>query len=256
MVSWQDLTIVFVSGLATALGGILAALGGRAAVKAMPLLLGLAAGIGFTVVFFDLLPGAIRAGTWAAAIVGMTVGIACARFAGSFFSHTKVCGIGTACSLIPGQTRENLSRMGYLFALGVAMHNLPEGLAVGAGLEAGRELGLLLAAAIGLHNIPEGMALTGVFIMGGARPSVAVAVSAGAGLLLPMGALLAGIWMAVTPGMFSFILALGAGVLFYIIITELIPGSLRMHPSMAKTGMIAGSLLSLALSVIFSQSYC
>lgn len=253
MVSGQDLAIVFVSGLATGLGGILAALGGRTAIRAMPLLLGLAAGIGFTVVFFDLLPGAVRAGSWTAASTGMAAGIACARLAGLVLPHTKVCGVGAACDLIPGRTGENLFRMGYLFALGVAMHNLPEGLAVGAGLEAGRELGLLLAAAIGLHNIPEGMALSGVFIMGGARPPIAVAVSAGAGLLLPMGALLAGIWMAVTPGIFSFILALGAGVLFYIIINELVPGCLRMHPAMAGTGMAAGSLLSLTLSVVFSR---
>ncbi|MFZ5632735.1 MAG: ZIP family metal transporter [Bacillota bacterium] len=248
MLSGQDLAVSLVSGLATGLGGLAASLAGRAGVRTVPALLGLAAGIGFTVVFFDLLPEAVHAGSWPAAAGGLMAGIAFGRAAELAFPHLKISGSRTACGLVSARGG-NILRTGYLFALGVAMHNLPEGLAIGAGLEAGRELGILLAAAIGLHNVPEGMALCGVIIMGGMRPPAAVAVTTGAGLALPLGTVLAGVWIGATPGMFSFILALGAGALLYIILNEIIPQSCRMHPSLAKAGMAAGTILSLALSL-------
>lgn len=246
MLAEKDLAVSVVSGLATGLGGLLAAVAGRAGPGIMPALLGLSAGIGFTVVFFDLLPEAVRAGSWLAAGAGMMCGIAFGRVAAMVFPHLKISG---SCGIVSARVGGNLLRTGCLFALGVAMHNLPEGMAVGAGLEARRELGLLLAAAIGMHNIPEGMALGGVFIMGGVRPLSALAVATGAGLMLPLGTVLAGIWMDALPGMFSFILGTGAGALLYIITAELIPESCRMHPALARVGMTAGAALSLGLSL-------
>lgn len=251
MLAEHSLAVSVVSGLATGLGGLLAAVAGRAGSRVMPALLGLSAGIGFTVVFFDLLPEAVRAGPWTAAGAGMLAGLAFGKVAAMVFPHLKISGHCGSYGLVSGVAGGNLLRTGCLFALGVAMHNLPEGLVVGAGLEARRELGLLLAASIGMHNIPEGMALGGVFIMGGVRPLPALAVTTGAGLMLPLGTLLAGVWMNALPGMFSFILATGAGALLYIIMSELIPGSFRMHPALARLGMTAGAVLSLALSLFF-----
>ena len=45
-----------------------------------------------------------------------------------------------------------------MIGLGIAMHNFPEGLAIGTGY-ASDSLGLELAVALALHNIPEGMAM-------------------------------------------------------------------------------------------------
>lgn len=251
MAADQNLAVSIVSGLATGLGGLMAALAGRVGAGIMPALLGLSAGIGFTVVFFDLLPEAVRAGSWLAAGAGVLAGVAFGRSAEAVFPHLKISGPCGACGLVPPGGGGNLIRTGCLFAIGVAMHNLPEGLAVGAGLEARRELGLLLATAIGMHNIPEGMALGGIFIMGGVRPLVALAVAAGAGMMLPLGTVLAGMWIEALPGMFSFILATGAGALLYIILSELVPESYRMHPALARAGITAGAALSLALSLCF-----
>ncbi|MHB8917007.1 MAG: ZIP family metal transporter [Desulfocucumaceae bacterium] len=245
----NGLAVSVLSGMATGLGGLLAAFAGRAWIKAMPALLGLSAGIGFTVVFFDLLPGALKTGPWLYAGAGMASGIAFGRAAGIVFPHLHASGT-RGRSLFKTTYGTGLLRTGCLFALGVAMHNFPEGLAVGAGMEAGPHLGVLLAAAIGLHNIPEGMALGGLFIMGGVRPLVALAIASGAGLVLPLGTLVAGVWITAVPGMLSFLMALGAGVMLYIILSEVIPGSFRMHPAMARAGIAAGAAVSLAASVL------
>lgn len=248
MISGQDLAVSLFSGMATALGGLVAVLAGKAVLRTVPALLGLAAGIGFTVVFFDLLPEAVGAGSGLAALLGLFAGIVFGRSADLIFPHLNIRATGRTGSLV-GFRPGNPVRTGYLFALGVFMHNLPEGMAIGAGLETGSRLGIILAAATALHNGPEGMALCGIMVLGGIAPFTAVAAAAGAGLAMPLGTVLAGLWIDVTPGMFSFVLALGAGSLLYIILSEIIPQSCRMHPLMTGTGMAAGIILSMALSL-------
>ncbi|MFZ5652449.1 MAG: ZIP family metal transporter [Bacillota bacterium] len=248
MISEQNLAVSLISGLATGLGGLLASLAGRMGVRAMPALLGLSAGIGFTVVFFDLLPQAVKSGSWALTAGGLLTGLAFGKMARRVFPHLNLTSPHRPGGFIEGGGRGGLQRTAYMFAMGVAMHNLPEGLAIGAGLEAERDLGMLLAAAIGFHNIPEGMALCGIFYMAGHGKAYAVAVPVTAGLMLPLGTLAAGIWTAALPGMLSFILATGAGTLLYIIASEIIPESCRMHPVLARAGMAAGVLYSLAMS--------
>ena len=47
---------------------------------------------------------------------------------------------------------------GVLLTLGITIHNLPEGIAVGAGYMHTPTFGFYIAMAILLHNIPEGIA--------------------------------------------------------------------------------------------------
>ena len=60
-------------------------------------------------------------------------------------------------------------RLGSLIAIGIALHDLPEGIAIAAGYSAEADLGIIIAVAITLHNIPEGMACTAPLWMGGMR---------------------------------------------------------------------------------------
>ena len=52
--------------------------------------------------------------------------------------------------------KNDLLRTGIIVSIGLAIHNFPEGLAIGSGFEASLKLGLGLAIAICLHDIPEG----------------------------------------------------------------------------------------------------
>ena len=49
-------------------------------------------------------------------------------------------------------------KTGLLVAIGISIHNVPEGMAVGAGYVHLPEFGVFIALAIALHNIPEGIA--------------------------------------------------------------------------------------------------
>ena len=53
--------------------------------------------------------------------------------------------------------KNTLLKTGIIVSIGLALHNFPEGLAIGSGFEASIKLGLSLAIAICLHDIPEGI---------------------------------------------------------------------------------------------------
>jgi ZIP family zinc transporter len=245
----QSFIIPMLSGLATALGGLAAVLAGRAGSGTVPVLLGLSSGIGFTLIFLEILPAAVQTGGWAVTAAGFAGGVLLGRATRMILPCLPGGSPGDWSGWWSHGSKFALLRSGYLLAIGVAAHNLPEGMAVGAGLEARAELGMLLAAAIGLHNIPEGMALAGVLMAGGRKWYFAVAVSAGAGLMLPAGALITGRWIEAGPAVIAFLLALGAGALLYIILKDLMPGAMALHPLRARLGLAAGSAASIFYSV-------
>ena len=59
-----------------------------------------------------------------------------------------------------GAHEAKLAKSGYLVAIGLAVHNFPEGMAVFLSGVSDLQLGIALAIAIGIHNIPEGVAVT------------------------------------------------------------------------------------------------
>ena len=56
---------------------------------------------------------------------------------------------------VEDKTKSNLLKTGIIVSIGLAIHNFPEGLAIGSGFEASLKLGLSLAIAICFHDIPE-----------------------------------------------------------------------------------------------------
>lgn len=248
-----NIMVPLMSGLATGLGGGFAALWGRFNPRVLSLLMGVAAGVGFAVIFFDLLPEAFANGGLMLTIPGTLAGILLGKSVDTVFPRIykgAVCSCGHKGSSSRHSIYSPLGlKAGYLLALGIALHNLPEGLAIGAGMEADRHLGVMVALAIGIHNIPEGMALVGLLCAGGMPGPGAVIVATATGLLIPAGAIMSSFLVALTPFMLAFLLALGAGALLYVVWCELIPKSCSMHLPHAILGMAAGLVLSIGISL-------
>lgn len=250
-----SILIPLLSGLATGLGGAVVLFRGSSGLKGLSLLLGAAAGIGFTIVFFDLLPSAVEFGSYGIAAAGFFSGVVLGRIVDFMLPHLH---IGESC---PSCSHERLrivnchaagggtlKKTAYLLATGMSLHNLPEGLAIGAGFEANEKIGLMLALAIGLHNIPEGMALAGLLRTSGQKKVNAVIVTSVVGLFIPAGAYVSQGLFMISRGSISFLLALGAGTLLYVVWSELIPESCKMHRVFSRVGIVGGFLLSLMLS--------
>ena len=82
---------------------------------------------------------------------------------------------------------QSLINSGLLIAAGITIHNLPEGLAVGAGFMHSPQFGLFIAVAIALHNIPEGISVSVPIAEATGNRKRAFLYSFAAGLAEPVG---------------------------------------------------------------------
>ena len=106
------------------------------------------------IICFDLIPEALNISNIISVILGILIGIItmifCDLIVQKKFNTKEV-------NIKKGKTKENdLLKTGIIVSIGLAIHNFPEGLAIGSGFEASVKLGLGLAIAICLHDIPEG----------------------------------------------------------------------------------------------------
>ena len=117
-------------------------------------------------------------------VAGMALGVMLMLGLDAFTPHehdkSGPCGPGHArCSRV------------WLFVFAIALHNLPESMAVGVGFaQVDLAVGLPLTVAIALQNLPEGLAVALAIRGAGFSAKRAVGVSAATGLLEPLGALL------------------------------------------------------------------
>jgi len=207
-------------------------------------ILGFAGGIMLAIVLIDLLPEAVETGGLIVAISGLLIGAIFILFLDLKLPHFHFF-----------ETTEELARYirtGTILGLGIAMHNLPEGIAIGASYVASPALGFTLALTIALHNIPEGIAMACPLCAGGMRLRWIIFYTAMAGLPMGLGALVGATLGSISPLILSLSLGFAGGAMLYIIFGELIPGAQNSGNGHAGTfgavfGTIAGILL---LSVI------
>ncbi|MCR6545440.1 ZIP family metal transporter [Dehalobacterium formicoaceticum] len=230
------------AGLATCLGGLLVIWVRNPGERFLASTLGLAAGIMFGVTILDLLPSAWIFGTPTKFFAGLGSGILFMRLLDAILTQTT--------PRLP-RTRDPIHflHMGYLVAIGIALHDLPEGMAIAVGYEATEELGLIIALAIALHNIPEGMAIALPLKIGGAKAKTIIFIALLASFCTPLGTLAGMVLISFSRHFISFLLAAAAGAMLYIVFAELGPESKRRHPNFAKLGAVLGMLLIGLLSL-------
>ncbi|MCR4419528.1 MAG: ZIP family metal transporter [Clostridia bacterium] len=222
------------AGLATWAGGALVAGLGRPNRWFLGWLLGVAAGVMLGVSAVDLLPAALRLGGvralgWGAGLVLVFLALVC-RW------------------LVPAYGREfDYRRLGYFVGTAVALHDLPEGMAIAVGYAAGPALGLGLAVAIALHNLPEGMVMAGPLLAGGLSRRRVLGLIALVAAVTPLGTGVGELVLMVVPGALAPLLAAAAAVMLFVVLKELLPAA-RHHPLWAgSTGLVLGLALSLVV---------
>ena len=150
-------------------------------------------------------------------------------------------------------TKQALNRTGILTALAIAIHNLPEGIAIYMGARNEKKLGIELAISIALHNIPEGIAVaTPVYFATGSRLKAFLWTFLSA-LAEPLGGVLC--WLIIggnlNPMVNGIMFGLVVGMMMTISVKELLPTAHRFCQSKDKlaTSIIVGMCV-MALSLI------
>jgi len=241
---WQGITLVGTAAgtLGTGAGAVLALGVKRPTDKLLGMMLGFSAGIMLAIVFLELLEEALKI-SFFSAFLGLLLGVVAFVLLDSHFPHKHFIG---------GDIKDSKGglylKKGALIAIGVALHNFPEGMAIGAGFTTSSSLGVALAVLIALHNIPEGLAVALPLQLGGTRSVRAFLITALAGLPMGAGALVGALLGTVSTSMLGISLGFAGGAMLYIVCDELIPDVYQLTGAHAAIGGIsAGVLLGMAL---------
>jgi len=202
--------------------------------------LGFAGGIMLAIVLIDLIPEAIEAGGFSVAVIGLIMGAALILLLDIYLPHFHIFETGDelACYI----------RTGTILGLGIAMHNLPEGIAIGAGYVASPALGFTLALTIALHNVPEGIAMASPLCVGGMRLRRVFFYTGLAGLPMGIGAFIGSTVSNISPLVLSAALGFAGGAMLFIIFNELVPGAQKLSEGHFGTfGAVFGTIAGIVL---------
>ncbi|MDI6710731.1 MAG: ZIP family metal transporter [Bacillota bacterium] len=224
----MELYASLLAGIGTLAGAALGLAGpGRRLLAAF---LGLASAVMLAVVAGELIPTALDFGGTAAAAVGLLGGVA------------AVAALDVRLSAVLGPSHTGYVKMGVLALLGIALHDLPEGLAIAAGFAATPRVGFLTAVMIGLHNVPEGMATAAPLRAGGVRPARILLVNALLSLVTPLGTYI-GLFITTTALSICLLSAAAAGAMLYVVLFGLLPRSLYENVPASLAGALLGAVI-------------
>ena len=145
-----------------------------------------------------------------------------------------------------------------MLVFAVALHNLPEGMAVGvvfAGWLAGNEMmslsgALILALGIAIQNFPEGAIISMPLRAEGVSKGKAFTYGMLSGLVEPIGAIITILAAEFFTPILPYCLSLAAGAMFYVVVEELIPGmSEGEHSNVGVLAFSVGFTLMMILDV-------
>lgn len=277
---WWVIIVTAIAGIGgTGLGGVVGAILQRDSKKVVSLLLAFAGGIMLAVVTFELIPesfrpeGATEDVPLTMVIFGVLLGFAAVYLLNAIIDkrinpeiiHIDANHPATADDLDELIHADHLRKhaeegdkhemfiAGVVMACAIGLHNIPEGMVIGASYvgDAGSIIGgagFILAIVIGLHNIPEGMSVAVPLIAGGMGKKKAVLVTALSGAMTVIGAAIGfGIGL-INPLLLSLSLSFAGGAMAYVVFGELLPEAFLMWKSKAPGAMtVFGILLGLAL---------
>ena len=242
---WLEITLIglMAGTMGTGIGGLLALSLLRPSNSVLGLMLGFSGGIMLSIVFMELLQEAAK-NSFAHMIVGLLLGILVFVYLDNYFPHWHYVSEETVGKAYV----RNYVRKGVLIATGIALHNLPEGIAIGAGFASSEQMGITLAILIAAHNIPEGMAVGFPLYIGGLGRAKSLAITLMAGVPMGAGALLGALTGNISLSFLSLSLGFAAGAMLYIVCDELIPDVYRLASAhTAILGITAGILTGMLM---------
>jgi ZIP family zinc transporter len=261
-----------VAGMGTGLGGLIAVIR-RPGPRLYGFLMGLTSGVMITLSFVELVSEAWELQGYLTATIGFSLGAIFMLIIDMTIPHVRF-----EEEEIPHQGEERsdaekhphgrrrrrrwlnydrplnygLLNSGILIAVGITIHNIPEGAAVGAGYMHAPAFGVFIALAILLHNIPEGIATALPLCTSGVCRRDSFGVAFLSGFAEPLGALIAATFLSSFQGLIPGALAFAGGVMVFITLDELIPAAREHgHHHSTAIGIILGAIFIFLLSGIF-----
>ena len=150
--------------------------------------------------------------------------------------------------IIQKRSENSFTKSAILLGISIAVHNFPEGLALGSSFLAISDFGSVLALAMLLHNIPEGISMAIPMKINKTNPIKIVLLTILTGIPTGIGTFI-GAYMGMISNVFiSLCLSFAGGTMLYIITDEIIPNAKTLHSGRASSlGIVLGFVIGLIL---------
>jgi len=255
------MNMIFMSFLAgvigMGLGGVISAIFGTKTDKMTSIFLSFAGGVMISIAFFELLPEAIALTNMTVGILGLAAGAVLILVLNYIMDklsskrdgsqlHESFAEFFHSNDVITRKSSMLRSGMIMLFAIG--LHNVPEGLAMGAaGHHHDMRFAIAFALIIALHNIPEGMAVSVPLMVGGLSKIKSVLITAAAGATTVLGAIIGVILGGISETAIAISFSVAGGAMLYVVIGEMLPQAIVMSKDRVPTiftflGIVVGML--------------
>jgi len=227
-------------------------------------LLSFAGGVMVSIVCFGLIPEAFELAGVVSSVVGLICGVVAIMTLNRLVdkititskenrkihsTHEDLYHQSQLINNPAGTSVPRMLRSGILIFIAIALHNIPEGMAIGAGGSYNFQLGLLLTIMITAHNIPEGMAIAAPLLAGGLNKWKVIILTALCGATTLIGGVFGILIGSVSDFAIAISLAGAGGAMLYIVFGEMIPQSVvmtksRMVSIVTLFGVIVGLIVT------------
>ncbi len=229
--------------------------------KLLDVMLGFAAGIMIAASFWSLLEPSIEMSSgsgilpWIPASSGFLMGAVFLRILDWLIPHLHIG--------FSAEEREGIKTSWHrsvLLVFAIALHNIPEGLAIGvvigaaaSGMPGADAAVVAVILGMGLHNIPEGMAVSVSLRREGLSSAKSFWYGQLASMVFPFSAVLGVLSVIWVRHLLPYALGFAAGAMIFVVVEEVIPESQRRgNTDLATAGTILGFLVMMILDVGFT----
>lgn len=228
---------LFIGTIGTGLGGTVALFYRNPSRRFLGLAIAVSGGLMLSVVCFDLLPEAFDISGLSYTLIGVVIGVIIVMIMEQKMQEQN------------GNQDFEYLRTGLLMGVAIALHNLPEGLAVGSSFAASQSVGLSMALVIGLHDFPEGLSMAAPLMAGGMRGAMVLYYTILSGIPTGIGAFIGAYLGEISPDLIALNMGIAAGCMLYITCDEMFPMARDLHKGrLTAVGILFGIILGIIIT--------
>ncbi|WP_034868204.1 ZIP family metal transporter [Clostridium lundense] len=224
-------SIISLSG--TTLGGIVGVMVKNPSRRTLGTLIGFSGGLMLSIVVFDLIPESLQDWGVTNTIICCIMGIVLVTLVDNYLQMNKV---------------DKHIKMALITAIGLMIHNFPEGIIMGCGFATGGSLGIKMSLLIAIHDIPEGIAVAAPLMASRVKALKILTYTIATAVPTVIGTFIGAYIGKVSTDALGISLSFASGIMLYVVCGEMIPESSKLWDGVASTiGVLSGVIFGLIL---------